>query len=139
MTKSILAAFAAILCFCSTSSTAQTLHATLVRALPSHHEAGRDVAFSPDSRILASAGVDSIVHLWSIPDGRLIASLKHPIGVTAIAFTPDGKSLVTAAYDAKLRIWNLDTRAVTRTLAGHTGTIWSVDVSSDGQLLASSG
>jgi WD40 repeat protein len=116
-----------------------TLHARLARSLPSHNAPGRDVAFSPDSKILASAGVDSVVRLWSVPDGKLIGTLRHPIGVTVIAFAPDGRSLVTGSYDAIIRVWRLDDRTVVKTLTGHNGTIWGLDVSSDGQLIASSG
>jgi WD40 repeat protein len=116
-----------------------TLRARLVWSTRAHNAPGRDVAFSPDSRIIASAGVDSVVRLWNVSDKKLIATLRHPIGVTAIVFTPDGKSIVTGAYDAMVRIWNLDTRSVVRTLRGHTGTVWSLDVSSDGQLIASAG
>src|SRR4051794_107856 len=93
-----------------------TLHAQLDWSIRAHSAPGRDVAFSPDSRIIASAGVDSVVRLWNVSNKKLIATLPHPIGVTAIAFTPDGKSIVSGAYDGMVRIWNLDTRSVVRTL-----------------------
>ncbi len=116
-----------------------TIHAHLDWSIQAHHAPGRDVAISPDSRIIATAGVDSVVRLWTLPDKKLIATLRHPIGVTAIAFTPDGKSIVTGSYDATVRIWNLESRSIVRSLKGHTGTIWGLDVSSDGRLIASSG
>src|SRR5689334_15138630 len=104
--------------FASSALLAQSpkLHARLDWSIRAHNAPGRDVAFSPDARILASAGVDSVVRLWSVADKKLIATLRHPIGVTAIVFTPDGKSLVTGAYDGTVRVWNLDSRSLVRSL-----------------------
>lgn len=103
MTSISLRAFAVAALFASQYASAQArpLHATLERSLPSHSAPGRDVAFSPDSKILASAGVDSVVKLWSVPDGKLIAALRHPMGVTAIAFSPDGKFLEQMACECR--------------------------------------
>ncbi len=139
MKRCILALAASLFGSSTLLAQSPTLHARLYWSIRAHNAPGRDVAFSPDSRIVATAGVDSVVRLWSIANKKLIATLHHPIGVTAIAFTPDGKSLVTGSYDATVRIWNLDSRSIVRSLRGHTGTIWGLDVSSDGRLIASSG
>jgi WD40 repeat protein len=119
---------------------APTLTARLQRVITGPGEvAGRQVVFSPDSRLLATSSVDSTVKLWSVPDGKLVRTLKHPQGVTTIAFSPDGQWLVSGSYDQVARVWRLSDGVVTRTLSGHIGTIWSVAVNSDGQKIATTG
>ena len=68
----------------------------------------KDLAFSPDSTILASAGADNIVNLWSVATGRLIRALEgHGNDVNGVRFESDGKTLVTASRDGTIRRWNV--------------------------------
>jgi WD40 repeat protein len=116
-----------------------TITASLVRTITAHRAAGRQLTFSPDGILLATSSVDSTVKLWRVADGKLIRTLQHPEGVTAIAFSPDGQMVASASYDGKVRLWRVSDGALTRTLAGHTGTVWSVAYSPDGARIASSG
>ena len=77
-----------------------------VRDLKGHLGAIRALAFSPDSRVLATAGVDQRVREWSIPDGTPVATLAgHTDEISAVAFFPDGKRLASASRDGTVRIW----------------------------------
>jgi WD40 repeat protein len=68
----------------------------------------RAVAFSPNSRILASAGADRDIKLWNIASGSLVRTLKgHTEAVNAIAFSPDGRLLVSAGVDQTVRVWTI--------------------------------
>src|SRR5687768_7666453 len=116
-----------------------TLKASLQRTLQAHSAPPRQLAFSPDSRILATSGVDSVVKLWSVSDGKLMRALGHPGGVTSIAFSRDGQWLVSGSYDSIVRVWRIADGSLVRTLKGHAGAVWSVDVRADGERIASSG
>jgi WD40 repeat protein len=91
----------------------------------------REVAFSPDSRLLATSSVDGTVKLWSVPELRLLRTLTHPAGVTSIAFSADGQWLVSGSYDRSVRLWNLNNGSLANTFSGHTGTVWTVAIHAD--------
>ena len=69
---------------------------------------GMDLAFSPDSRLLATAWHDGMVRLWSTAKGTVIAALAGHTGpVTSLAFAPDGSILITASEDGTIRFWDV--------------------------------
>ncbi len=70
------------------------------------------LAFSPrDGDLLASAGGDGAVRVWSIRTGRVIRSLgkAHDGFVSSIAFHPDGTHLASVGKDKRVKVWNLTT------------------------------
>jgi len=62
-----------------------------------HKEPLWAVQFSPDGRLIASAGVDSIVKVQGVDSGQMIQTLKQPMGITSLDFSPDGKYIATAS------------------------------------------
>lgn len=66
------------------------------------------VVYSPDGKLLASAGRDRTAKLWDAETGEAVAVLKpHGNTVTSVAFSLDGRQIVTAAEDNMIRLWNL--------------------------------
>lgn len=94
------------------------------------------LAFSPDGTILASAGADNLIKLWSVPDGRPVRTLAgHEGTVKGLDFTPDGKTLVSGSADKTVRWWDLAAGAPSGILTLSTP-VACLDLSSDGKTLA---
>ena len=128
-----------LLIFLVVASLAPTIHVRPYRTITAHSDAGRGVAFSPDSQLLATSSVDKTVKLWHLPETKLVRTIKQPEGLTSVAFSPDGQWLVTGSYDAMVRIWRVRDGALMRTLNGHSGTVWAVAFSPDSQQVVSGG
>jgi WD40 repeat protein len=87
---------------------------------------GGGTVLSPDSKVLAEAGMDGSVRLWNIADGKDIRTLGNdpkkekddkggppfnrpmrvPMGIASIAFSPAGKTLATRGFDQVIRLWD---------------------------------
>jgi WD40 repeat protein len=69
-----------------------------------HASAVRSVAFSPDSKTLASASDE--VKLWDMAIGEARAALRGPPGpVWSVTFAADGKTLASGHADGTVRLW----------------------------------
>jgi WD40 repeat protein len=68
------------------------------------HGAEAYLAFSPDSKMLASAGRDASLHLWNTQTGALLRTLKsrNKDFLSSVTFAPDGKILVSGGYFVSL-------------------------------------
>jgi WD40 repeat protein len=108
------------------------------------------VAFSPDSRRLASAlrqGEGSLtgeVKVWNVPAGTEALALQSNTGpVNRVQFSPDGRYLaadVGGKSDASLiRLWDAATGQLVQSLAGHRGQIPGLAFDPTGERLASAG
>jgi WD40 repeat protein len=119
-------------------------HAPIDRPRRPQHAAGiTAVAFSPDSRTLASGVREGTVFLTHVPDGttlHILTVASTPRFPTAIAFSPDGNTLATAGSDGKVRLWDPHTGAARGPAwTAQGGSVLRVSFSPDGSLLATSG
>jgi WD40 repeat protein len=68
----------------------------------------KTLAFSPDGKILATAGDDNAVILWQMPSGKALALLQgHKPPVYALAFSPDGTKLAYTCDEYTIYLWDL--------------------------------
>ncbi len=65
------------------------------------------LAFRPDGRVLACAGLNRLIRLWDVVEDRHVAELVgHTETVTALAFSRDGRWLASGSEDQTLWLWN---------------------------------
>lgn len=95
---------------------------------------------SPDGSLVAEAGNDGRVQVWSMPDETLVNTLDaHFNAVWDIAFSLDGATLATAGGDGAIHLWDVATWEKRRTISGLGMAITSIDYSPDGSRLAAGG
>jgi WD40 repeat protein len=95
------------------------------------------LAYSPDGRLLASAGSDHVVLLWEVATGRETAVLEG-LGQTmyCLAFSPDGKLLAAGGLDETVCLWDIPDGRLRGELPGHWPVTMALSFSSDGKTLA---
>jgi WD40 repeat protein len=115
------------------------------RTLKGVGDPDRCVAFSPDSKTLASGSSDGSVSLWDVATARRQAILKgHPGQVWCVAFSPDGKTLAcgTSGYEnspGEIRLWDIATERLRASLKGHIAEVRAMAFSPEGNTLATGG
>ncbi|MEZ6110324.1 MAG: WD40 repeat domain-containing protein [Pirellulaceae bacterium] len=68
----------------------------------------RAVAFSPDSRQLATGGDMGVVHTWDAETGKAVASCVGHVGpIVSLAFR-DADTILTGSSDKSAGMWNLN-------------------------------
>ena len=68
------------------------------------------LAFSADSRLLATASADSTIKLWDAASGGEVRSLAgEGENVNSLAFSPDGRLLASTSYEGSTALWDAKT------------------------------
>ncbi len=112
------------------------------------------VTFSPDGQTLATGHFDAAIRLWHLSSPKELRTLRgHGWDVTSVTFSRDGRFLVSGGIDGAIMIWNWRNGERIRTLNRPSdffgsmvswfdrsvGSIRSVAISPDGQIIASGG
>ena len=98
-----------------------------------HEGVAQSVAFSPDSRLLVTAGDDGAVYVWDAETGALEQELRRDDeAIKSAQFSPDGARIVTAHEGGAACIWNAKTGTLERTLPAGEGILYSAQFSPDG-------
>ncbi|KAF3391820.1 hypothetical protein DPV78_010812 [Talaromyces pinophilus] len=110
----------------------------VLQTLEGHFGSVQAVAFSPNSKLVASGSSDKTVKLWDSATGTLRQTLEgHSDWVQAVAFSPDGKLVASGSSDKTVKLWDLATGTLQQTLKGHSDWVQAVAFSPDGKLVAS--
>lgn len=106
------------------------------------------IAFSAQSRTIASGNDKGAIALWDLETGELVQQISsHDQGILSIAIASDGQILASGSRDGTVKLWSLwqlspkDLRdgvppIPTHTLTGHTSLVSSVAICPDKQRIA---
>ena len=98
------------------------------------------LAFSPDSKLLATGYFSHVIYLWDPATGKEVGQLKGRGIADAIAFSPDSKTLAAnfafgrAVNEVKL--WDVATRKELFPADAHSGLIYHAVFVPDGKTVA---
>ena len=66
------------------------------------------LAFSQDSKSIASGARTKTLRIWSVETGKEMQHFEgHERGIYLLAFAPDGKTLISASNDQTTRYWDV--------------------------------
>lgn len=126
-----------------------TNRAPRARPLPDRLSLVRAAAFSPDGRVLVTAGIGQSfkrgdkppgITFWDTRSYERLGAVDAESTTYTVTFSPDGSILATGNERGEVRLWDTRTRRpVGKALTGHTGPVGALAFSPDGTLLASAG
>jgi RNA polymerase sigma factor (sigma-70 family) len=89
------------------------------------------IAFSPDSKLVASSWGGEEIFIWNVNTGQRIATLPgHRGGSYFFTFSADGKRVVSAGLDKMARFWDVASGKEWRIAVEHDG--WVRDAAPSG-------
>ena len=104
----------------------------------------RSVSFSPDGRLLATAGAGERVHVFRTADGSpdpILEDVSPTIG-RVVAFSPDGTLLAGGDNSGQITLWRVNDGQLVRQIPAHAASpesIVALAFSPDSTLIASGG
>ena len=110
---------------------------TLRHTTDSAHSQIKEVAFSPNGQMFATAGYH--VKLWDIHTYRELMTFRHDEWVIALAFSLDGRYIAMGDVRGKIRVRNVQNRMEVANFQADADLISALQFSPDNQILASAG
>jgi WD40 repeat protein len=106
------------------------------------HKAGvNDIEFSPDGKLLASAGADKRLLLWFLdnPEDLPITMGNNNGFIWDITFTPGSKYLIATCSESEIRVWPTDPQLLAEQICPKlkrnlTQEEWKTYVGGDGKI-----
>ncbi|MBA3428766.1 MAG: winged helix-turn-helix domain-containing protein [Actinobacteria bacterium] len=93
------------------------------------------VNFSPDDKLLGTAGIDGMLRVYELSTNRSIGSMLVSGSLQDLDFSSDGKLVAAAGLAGEIAIWNVARRTPERVIRHHNA-ILSIRFSPDGKEIA---
>ncbi|MEG3924304.1 nSTAND1 domain-containing NTPase [Microcoleus sp. T3_D1] len=105
--------------------------------LQGHLDAVRNVSFSPDGQMFATASYDRTVKLWRRDGSPVVKTLSgHTDAVMSVSFSPDGKMIASGSRDGTVRLWDSNGNLILVIHAHNNYPVMSISFSPDGKTIA---
>jgi WD40 repeat protein/DNA-binding SARP family transcriptional activator len=98
----------------------------------SHGTAG--VAFSPDVRLVGTAGIDGALRLYDLRSGKLVRRVRVKGSLQDLDFGSDGRYVTAAGLAGQIVVWDLRRHRLARTIH-HPPGVQSIRFSPDGRTI----
>ncbi|KAJ8123922.1 hypothetical protein ONZ43_g239 [Nemania bipapillata] len=97
-----------------------------------------DLAFTPDSRKIASGSNFEAVRLWDVSTRATLCKYEGATDkMSSVAISPDGTTVAAGSDDFTVMAWDIRTGSLHYSIKAHSGWVNSVFFSPDGRMLAS--
>lgn len=97
------------------------------------------VAYSPDSKMIASGGFDNQIIIRNSQTGTVIKRLSGLKGFPlSLSFSHDSRYIVSGGKDARVTIWDVNTGSEIRSIKAHKDDVTDVAVRSDNTIVSAS-
>ncbi|KAL6693299.1 hypothetical protein J3F84DRAFT_401169 [Trichoderma pleuroticola] len=107
--------------------------------LREHRAPIRAMAFSHDSKLIATVSPDDTLKIWDSATGKCQQTLQGygEKDARKVIFSHDAKLVVSASDNGSIRVWNRMTGRCQSVLRGHTGIVHGIALFHDSRLLVS--
>ena len=116
---------------------ADSITGGVVKTLKGHDTSVQAIAFSPDSKFLAAAGLTD-VFMWNTTTGKALGASRNHDPIKWLAFSPDG-AFTLVASDRQVQTVDVNTGALGHPVAfGIVDRLDEIALSADGKTIAAS-
>jgi WD40 repeat protein len=97
----------------------------------------QSAAFSPDGRLLLTAGLDGMVHVLDVQSGELLHRLtSRTTGLILVNASPDGSRIAAGSVDGFITLWDRKTGREIGMIPGHSKPVSSLEFLPDGRMVS---
>ena len=111
---------------------------TAVREFTGHAGATFGLAVLPGNRQFLSGSWDGTIRLWDLETGETLRTFAGH-AAWGLRLLPDGLRFLSAGDDGTIRLWEIGSGKLLRIIRVHDRQVFTLDVSPDGQFVASGG